>query len=85
VSYGSVLDTLVTFVQRPGYRQYLRNKSGFLEDCGLTAEVRGWGNRKTTKANFARWRDCGRRRDLKNEPDFPLRVWAYARKQGRQD
>jgi SAM-dependent methyltransferase len=55
--------------------------NGFLEDCGFTAEIRAWGNRKSVKANFARWSKYGWKRDLRNEADFPVSVWAYARKQ----
>ncbi|MGA8758105.1 MAG: class I SAM-dependent methyltransferase [Stellaceae bacterium] len=53
---------------------------GFLEDCGFTCEVNSWGNRKAVKANFESWRAYGWKRDLSNEPDFPVCVWAYARK-----
>ena len=53
---------------------------GFLEDCGFTAEVRAWGNRKAVKANFTKWREYGWKRDLRNETAFPACVWAYARK-----
>ena len=55
--------------------------SGFLEDCGFTADVHCWGNRKAVKANFASWSHYGWRRDLRNEAEFPASVWAYARKQ----
>jgi hypothetical protein len=56
---------------------------GFLEDCGFTADVHSWGNRKAVKANFARWQEYGWRKDLTNEPDFPINVWAFARKAKR--
>jgi SAM-dependent methyltransferase len=52
----------------------------FLETCGFTAEVKSWGNRKAASANFEKWSAYGWRRDLRNEPDFPIVVWAYARK-----
>ena len=52
----------------------------FLEDCDFAAEVHAWGNRKAVAGNFARWREYGWRRDLRNEADFPASVWAYARK-----
>jgi SAM-dependent methyltransferase len=51
----------------------------FLEDCGFTADVRTWGNRKAASANFDKWLAYGWKRDLKDEPDYPLHVWGYAR------
>jgi SAM-dependent methyltransferase len=51
-----------------------------LEDCGFTADVRTWGNRKAISANFDTWCDYGWKRDLSNEADLPLVVWAYARR-----
>jgi len=56
---------------------------GFLEDCGFTCEVHCWGNRKVVKANFVGWPAYGWKRDLRNEPEFPATVWAYARKHGQ--
>jgi hypothetical protein len=53
---------------------------GFLEDAGFDAEIHAWGNRKAVAANFKRWAAFGWGRDLRNEPDFPVNVWAYARK-----
>jgi hypothetical protein len=53
---------------------------GFLEDCGFSADVYSWGNRKAVRANLARWREYGWHRDVTNEPEFPIVVWAYARK-----
>jgi SAM-dependent methyltransferase len=52
----------------------------FLEDCGFTVEVHTWGNRRVTTANFNKWRAYGWKRDLNNESDFPVSVWAYARR-----
>ena len=52
---------------------------GFLEDCDFTCEVRSWGNRKAVRANLKKWREYGWRHDLRNEPRFPVCVWAYAR------
>ena len=56
---------------------------GFLEDCGFRADVYSWGNRKAVRANFSRWREYGWKRDLRNEPDFPVNVWAFAHKADR--
>jgi SAM-dependent methyltransferase len=52
----------------------------FLQTCGFTAEVKSWGNRKAACANLSEWRAYGWWRSLRNEPDFPIVVWAYARK-----
>jgi SAM-dependent methyltransferase len=54
--------------------------SGFLEDCGFSADVYSWGNRQAIRRNFARWREYGWKKNLDNEPDFPVNVWAFARK-----
>jgi SAM-dependent methyltransferase len=53
----------------------------FLEDCGFESEIRSWGNRKAVSANLADWRcyGWGLRTSLRNEPNFPAMVWAYAR------
>ena len=56
---------------------------GFLEDCGFTADIYSWGNRKAVIANLTRWREYGWFKDVRNEPEFPVVVWAYARKQQR--
>lgn len=42
-----------------------------------------WGNRSCVKANFRRWvpYGFGLFRSLKNEPEFPVSVWAIARRQ----
>jgi SAM-dependent methyltransferase len=52
----------------------------FLEDCGFSAQVQTWGNRKVVRANFSDWRSYGWKHDLRNEPDFPVSVWAYAQR-----
>ena len=60
----------------------------FLEDCGFEREtlVSGsWGNRACVKSNFRRWTRVGWRRSFKNEPDFPVQVWALARKPGKDE
>lgn len=53
---------------------------GFLEDCGFEATAKAWGNRKAVKANLNRWAFFGWGRDLKNESNYPVTIWAYARK-----
>ncbi|MGC2224086.1 MAG: class I SAM-dependent methyltransferase [Methylocella sp.] len=52
----------------------------FLEDCGFDAEVHAWGNRKAVKSNLDQWTPYGWGRDLRNEVDVPVCVWAFARK-----
>ena len=54
---------------------------GFLEDCGFDATVSAWGNAPAVRANLPRWAEYGWgiTRTLRNEPDFPLVVWAIAR------
>lgn len=57
----------------------------FLQECGFSADVRSWGNRKVVISNLAHWRSYGwgLRANLRNEPDFPATVWAYARRAGQ--
>ena len=55
----------------------------FLEDVGFDgASIRtgSWGNAAAVKANFHRWGRTGWRRRLPNDPNFPVTVWAFARK-----
>jgi SAM-dependent methyltransferase len=54
--------------------------AGLLEDTGFTAETHSWGNQKCVIANFQQWERFRKGRDLQNESDLPLVVWAYARK-----
>jgi SAM-dependent methyltransferase len=56
---------------------------GLLEDCGFEPqwiETGAWGNRACVKANLDRWAYLGWGRDRTNEPDYPVTVWARARK-----
>jgi SAM-dependent methyltransferase len=58
--------------------------SYLLQECGFLApniKTRSWGNRKCLKANLFKWRRYGFYRSLANEPEFPVMVWAIARKQ----
>jgi SAM-dependent methyltransferase len=52
----------------------------FLEAHGLAAEVKSWGNRAAVKANLTRWKEYGWRRNLANDPIYPVTIWAFARK-----
>ena len=56
---------------------FLLEEGGFSHDAIRTAS---WGNRQAVRL-FLRWRNyCSRLHSLKNEPDYPLCVWALARK-----
>ena len=55
----------------------------FLAEVGFdeaTIKTGSWGNRRAVKANLDRWARTGWQRRLKNEPNFPVTVWAIARK-----
>lgn len=55
----------------------------FLAECGFELEhiqTGSWGNRSCVKANFSKWARRGWFGSLRNEPDFPVVVWALARK-----
>ncbi|MGH6785540.1 MAG: class I SAM-dependent methyltransferase [Novosphingobium sp.] len=57
----------------------------FLGDVGFDAdaiETGSWGNAAAVKANLHRWSRTGWRRALPNDPNFPVTVWAIARKPG---
>jgi SAM-dependent methyltransferase len=55
-----------------------------LAECGFPLEkikTFSWGNRACIKANFTEWVRYRRRiHSLRNEPDFPYHVWAFAEK-----
>jgi SAM-dependent methyltransferase len=52
-----------------------------LNQCGFAqVETGSWGNRRCVRANFERWVDyVPWRHSLRNEPNFPVVVWAFAR------
>jgi 2-polyprenyl-3-methyl-5-hydroxy-6-metoxy-1,4-benzoquinol methylase len=56
----------------------------FLAECGFSLEqitVGSWGNEKCVVANFHDWMPYNKRKhSLHNEEDFPLVVWAIAKK-----
>lgn len=56
----------------------------FLAECGFPIDgitTGSWGNRACVKANYFRWARYRRFfHSLKNESDFPIQVWALARK-----
>ena len=52
-----------------------------LEQSGLEVEEIGsWGNRECLVGNIDRWSAFRRWHSLRNEPDLPLQVWAFARR-----
>jgi SAM-dependent methyltransferase len=54
-----------------------------LERAGLEVETVGsWGNRQCVVGNFNRWSARRPWHSLRNEPDFPVQVWAFARNPG---
>lgn len=57
--------------------RYFLAECGFEEDSIVTGS---WGNRSAVKANFDKWARAGWFSSMKNEPDFPIVVWALARK-----
>ena len=51
-----------------------------LERAGLEVETVGsWGNRACVVGNLSRWSAYKPWHSLRNEPDLPLQVWAFAR------
>jgi SAM-dependent methyltransferase len=65
------------------YRWTEQGLKFLLQDCGFPEEnikTDSWGNRACLKANLKRWRRYGWFRSLKNEPDYPVVVWAFAQK-----
>jgi SAM-dependent methyltransferase len=57
--------------------------SYLLQECGfLPANIQtdSWGNRVCMRANLKSWPRYGWFRSLVNEPDYPVMVWAMARK-----
>jgi SAM-dependent methyltransferase len=55
--------------------------SAMLEDSGLIVEnAESWGNRDCIISNLSSWPDYQENDNLSNETDFPIVVWALARK-----
>jgi SAM-dependent methyltransferase len=52
-----------------------------LKQCGFAeVETGSWGNRACVRANFDKWATyVPWRHSLRNEPNFPVSVWAFAR------
>lgn len=58
--------------------------SCFLQEAAAFPEtnikVSAWGNLACVKANLTRWRKRGFFGSLRNEPEYPVMVWAFAMK-----
>jgi SAM-dependent methyltransferase len=68
----------------PAYGDFRRwSRQGleaFLQQHGFSrVESHAWGNAKAVVANLRRWKAFGWGRDLSNDPELPVVVWAYAR------
>jgi SAM-dependent methyltransferase len=51
-----------------------------LEEAGLEVEsVESWGNRECVVANLEDWTAHRPRHSLRNQPNLPVQVWAFAR------
>jgi SAM-dependent methyltransferase len=58
-----------------------RGLQALLERGGLQVDAVGrWGNRQCVVGNFNRWSARRRWHSLRNEAEFPLQVWAFARR-----
>lgn len=60
-----------------------RGLKTLLEAGGLeVSSVGSWGNRSCVTGNFDRWPAYRRWHSLRDEPDLPVQVWAFARNPG---
>jgi SAM-dependent methyltransferase len=68
------------FLMKDYWRFTPRGLRTLLEQVGLEVETVGsWGNRQCVVGNFTRWSAFRPWHSLRNEPDFPVQVWAFAR------
>ena len=71
---------LPQYGMRDFWRFTPRGLETLLERGGLEVDAVGtWGNRQCVVGNFNRWAARRRWHSLRNEPDCPLQVWAFAR------
>ena len=60
-----------------------RGLRALLERGGLdVSAVESWGNRRVVTGNLGHWPAYRRWHSLRNEPDLPVQVWAFARRPG---
>jgi SAM-dependent methyltransferase len=72
---------LPAFDMRDYWRFTPRGLRTLLERGGLQVdEVASWGNRDCVSGNFDRWPAYRWWHSLRNEPDLPVQVWAFARR-----
>lgn len=62
--------------------QHFLHEAGFPMSKTITGS---WGNRACVKANLNRWSRAGWFGSMKNEPNFPVTVWALAQKPKEQE
>lgn len=75
---------LPEYGMRDYWRFTPRGLRTLLEAAGLTVEQVGeWGNRDCVIGNLERWPAYRRRHSLRNEPEIPVQVWAFARRPHR--
>lgn len=74
------------FLMKDYWRFTPRGLATLIESQGLELEsVGAWGNRECVVGNFNRWPARRRWHSMRNEPDFPLQVWAFARNPSVED
>lgn len=74
---------LPLYGMRDYWRFTPRGLQVLLERGGLQVDTVGaWGNRSCVVGNFDRWPAYRRWHSLRNEPDLPVQVWAFARNPG---
>ena len=57
-----------------------RGLEALLATAGFAqVEVDAWGNRECVVGNFDRWAATRQWQPLRNEPELPVQVWAFAR------
>jgi SAM-dependent methyltransferase len=72
---------LPAYEMRDYWRFTPRGLRTLLERAGLEVpEVSSWGNRDCIVGNFDRWPAYRWWHSLRNEPDLPVQVWAFARR-----
>jgi SAM-dependent methyltransferase len=71
---------LPTYGLRDYWRFTPRGLATLLERAGLSVEsVHSWGNRRCVVGNLDLWPAYRPWHSLRDEPDLPLQVWAFAR------
>jgi SAM-dependent methyltransferase len=74
---------LPAFAMHDYWRFTPRGLRLLLEQVGLEVDTIGaWGNRRCVIGNFDRWAAYRPWHSLRNEPDLPVQIWAFARNLG---